>query len=358
MSTARGQSESLNGIQYLRGVAALMVVVHHARHYYGTVPTWSNFGSAGVDIFFIISGFIMVHATRNFDPALNRRLQALDFFARRAIRIIPLYWLALLIQNRHTLRRGTTDPSVAYDFAFIPRFSESYPGEIYPSLIVGWTLNFEIFFYILFGASIIFGSRKYLVLVCTILLLVTVGQIWKLDSAPWRIWTGSMLGEFALGVGVYIVFAQKKWVPHTNISAALLVVGFILLALPNGPVPRLIADGTISALIVWSGLHVGRALKPQKILTILGDASYSIYLTHVFVLPYCYKIFNRLNLSEPTPTNIVFVLAACVIACSIVGVIIYYVVEKPLLKKMTALWRHIGQPSQSALARKASQPSA
>lgn len=123
-----------------------MVVVHHARHYYGLVPTWTNFGSAGVDIFFIISGFIMVHATRNFDPTSNSLHQAIDFFVRIAIRIIPLYWLALLFLNRHILRNGTADASLAYDFLFIPRFNPSHADDIFPSLMAGWTLNIEMFF--------------------------------------------------------------------------------------------------------------------------------------------------------------------------------------------------------------------
>lgn len=347
MPNVHNKGESFYGIQYLRGIAALMVVVHHARHYFGAVPTWSYFGSAGVDIFFIISGFIMVHATRNFDPASNRIYQALDFFVRRAIRIVPLYWLALLFLNRHILRNGTADTGLINDFLFIPRFNPSHGGEIFPSLIVGWTLNFEMFFYIIFGFSIIFGKGKYLASVLTLLALVAAGQLWDFQhSAVLRVWTGNILGEFALGMGIYLIVSQKNWTPRPIVTAGLFALSFVWLAIPNGAIPRLLADGLPSALIVWSGLLLGRIIRPMKALTLLGDASYSIYLTHVFTLPHCYKVLNRLQLSEPTATNIVVALTLCTVASAVVGITVYYLVEKPLLRTMTALWQNKGRVIQ------------
>lgn len=216
-----------------------MVVAHHARHYYQEASTWSDFGGAGVDIFFIISGFIMVHATHNFDLAGSRRELAVDFFVRRAIRIVPLYWLALLFQNRHALRQGNFDFSLLHDFLFIPRLSQVLPNEVLPSLIVGWTLNFEMFFYVLFGAAILFGGRKYLALTFSLFLLVLAGQIWKFDSAPLRVWTSGMLGEFALGVGVYFLLSRKAWAPRPIVAALVLAAGVGWLAVPNGAIPRL-----------------------------------------------------------------------------------------------------------------------
>ncbi|PZP90666.1 MAG: hypothetical protein DI587_38015 [Variovorax paradoxus] len=106
MSKAFGQGESFEGIQYLRALAAIMVVGHHATAFFGGVSGWSNFGMTGVDIFFVISGFIMVHATYGLDPNGNRAQQAADFFVRRLIRVVPLYWLALAYMNRADIRRG------------------------------------------------------------------------------------------------------------------------------------------------------------------------------------------------------------------------------------------------------------
>lgn len=172
---------------------------------------------------------------------------------------------------------------------------------------------------------------------------MNAGQLWKFqDSAVLRVWTGGLLGEFALGIGVYLVLAQSKWTPRPMVATGVFALSFAWLAIPNGAIPRLLADGMPAALIVWSGLHLGRAIRPQKLLTLLGDASYSIYLTHVFVLPHCYKIFNRLQLSEPTAINIAVALTLCTVASAIVGVIVFYLVDKPLLRTMTALWRNRG----------------
>jgi exopolysaccharide production protein ExoZ len=238
------------------------------------VPTWSIFGSAGVDIFFIISGFIMVHATRKVAADGDRLYQATDFLVRRAIRIVPLYWLALLFQDRYLVRNGTADMALLYDFAFIPRFNPMHDGEILPSLIVGWTLNFEVFFYILFGAAIMFGRRKHLVLAVMILALVVAGKIFDLKgSAVLRVWSSELLGEFALGMGVYLFVSQRRWMPGAVMAVLVMLGGFAVLAVPNGPVPRLLADGIPAALIVWSGVNVGRALHRRKVWALLGDAS-------------------------------------------------------------------------------------
>nr|WP_145546204.1 acyltransferase [Variovorax boronicumulans] len=338
--TAALNAESFDGIQYLRAVAALMVVVHHARHYYGDVSGWPIFGSAGVDIFFIISGFIMVHATRQLETDGGRLQAATDFLVRRLIRIVPLYWLALAFQDRYLVRSGVADISLLQDFLFLPRFNPMHGGDILPSLIVGWTLNFEMFFYVVFALAILFGQRKHLALVLMLLVLVVAGQVLDVEkSAVLRVWTSGLLGEFALGMGVYIFVNHRHWAPSATVASIGLIAGFMALALPNGAVPRLLADGIPAALIVWSGVHVGRAMPRWRLWALLGDASYSIYLVHVFTLPYCYRLFNHLHLAEPTPLNVAIALTFSTVASAAVGVVVYRLIEKPLLEKMMVMWR-------------------
>ena len=82
------QGRTLEGVQYLRGVAALMVVVHHARGYFGVeAADWSTFGSRGVDVFFVISGFIMAFVTQRYQPDVSRWPQVRDFLVKRVIRV-------------------------------------------------------------------------------------------------------------------------------------------------------------------------------------------------------------------------------------------------------------------------------
>jgi peptidoglycan/LPS O-acetylase OafA/YrhL len=350
MSNARSHGESFDGIQYLRAIAALMVVAHHARYYFGHVG-WSNVGMTGVDIFFIISGFIMVHATRDVSPLIGPKQQALDFFVRRAIRVIPLYWLALLYNSKRAIAEGSVGPGFIYDFLFFPRSNPDHAGAIMPSLPLGWTLNYEIVFYLLFGLSILFGSRRYVVLVSSIVAIVLAGTLWQFESVPLIFWTSSVFGEFALGVGVYFLVSGRKFAPSTTVAALVLLASFVGIALPNQGISRLFADGIFAAFIVWSGVYFARAIRPIKALGLLGDASYSIYLTHPFTLGPCYKMLNALGLSAPTPFNIVIALTFCTVASAGVGVAVHFLVEKPLLKWMLGIWRNRqGMRSRPALS--------
>lgn len=340
MSSIRSHGESFDGIQYLRGFAALMVAAQHARFYFGSVSAgWTDFGSTGVDIFFIISGFIMVHATRDASNFTGARYQALDFLIRRAIRVVPLYWLALLYNSKRAIVENSVAPGFINDFLFIPRENSERGGEIAPSLPMGWTLNYEMVFYIIFAVAILFGTRRYFVLASSVLAVVLAGVLWEFQSVPLIFWTNSVFGEFAIGIGVYFFYKSKRWTPSTPMAALLVVVGFAGLALPNQEVPRILADGVFAALVVWSALHLARAIKPQRLLSLLGDASYSIYLTHAFALGISYKFLNLLSFSAPTPFNISFVLTFCVLASAIVGIVVHFAVEKPMLKWMLNIWR-------------------
>ena len=144
-------NDHLLSIQYLRAVAALMVVFHHIIN----AKPWlfnplENYPSlaTGVDIFFVISGFIMYVAARNEAP--------LEFLKKRIIRIVPLYWVATLafVIVKTKLHIFSLTPEdwlhIAKSLAFIPHHDPTNPGKIWPYLIQGWTLNYEMFFYLIF----------------------------------------------------------------------------------------------------------------------------------------------------------------------------------------------------------------
>ena len=140
--------DQYEGIQALRFVAALLVVLMHSTHYASErllidVPIFSN-GGAGVDIFFVISGFVMVIAS---NPLINRPDGWRLFVARRLIRIVPLYWLLLSVKVLTILlfpallRDSTFDPiAIISSYLFLPSYNNE--GEIAPILYVGWSLNF------------------------------------------------------------------------------------------------------------------------------------------------------------------------------------------------------------------------
>ena len=148
-------------IQILRALAALLVVFHHARYqirdfeafFYGGI--WQS-GQAGVDIFFVISGFIMWVTTH------DRRTTPLQFLTNRIVRIVPLYWLLTLTVAAAcliapSLFRGVVlaPEHVVKSLFFIPDFYPGMPTHIWPLLLPGWTLNYEMIFYVVFAVALL-----------------------------------------------------------------------------------------------------------------------------------------------------------------------------------------------------------
>lgn len=148
------QSE-IYSVQILRGVAALLVVARHAAKQLSADPENAFIlGQFGVDIFFVISGFVIFLAGRNSSPA--------HFLKRRFIRVVPMYWLVLALVVGMRMAHGHLVsqyfiPNTLLSFLFVP--SEIADGAIFPPIVVGWTLNFEMFFYAVFAVSLCFASR-------------------------------------------------------------------------------------------------------------------------------------------------------------------------------------------------------
>jgi exopolysaccharide production protein ExoZ len=219
-------------IEALRGIAAVQVLLSHVSP--------AKFGHAwGVDLFFLISGYVMVGASEDTpSPGV--------FLARRISRIIPLYWLATIAVFVLTLIVPHAFASTKADLldlirslAFIPYVKASGLAE--PVLYVGWTLNYEMFFYALFAASL-FLSRNVgrLAVVIALVILSGAGFAIRPTGVIAEFYTGWRLLEFALGVGLAAIGGDQ--------------LNAILRRIPVGP------------------------------LATLGAASYAIYLTHPFAL--------------------------------------------------------------------------
>ena len=202
-------------IQYLRGIAALMVVWHHAR---GQVPEIAQlfpnaFGASGVDLFFVISGFIMaVTASQSTQGPWH-------FWRRRLIRVVPLYWaLTLLMVGAWLIRPAlfkTLSPSwstLAQSLLFIPHFSASFPDKVWPLLVPGWSLNYEMFFYGIFGLTLALPQRLRVPAMSLFLLaMVSAGYLLEpLVSAAQSVYFSPLLLEFLLGVWIGSLWLQGQ----------------------------------------------------------------------------------------------------------------------------------------------------
>jgi exopolysaccharide production protein ExoZ len=337
-------------IQYLRGIAAVMVVWHHTRvqipAFYVLLP--GSFGASGVDIFFVISGFIMQITTA------RTRVTPVEFMVRRIIRIVPMYW-ALTIGMvliwcvvPNLFKTLEIEPSALIrSLLFIPNFSSAFPGNIFPLLIPGWTLNYEMFFYVLFSAGLFFNPRfGLIVLTITIVLLVVTGIAFgPFEHAASIFYTSPVLLEFLAGVLMGEIWRRFHTKYNRNWGIFLFITGWILL-IGNGEL------GLSKYLtILGASLIVAGSLAPVFLkissgkLKMLGDATYSIYLTHIFTLGLTRFIWLHTIGSKNTSIDAATYATTSMLLCVGVGVYVYLHIEKPTTRYLNAkYWNtvHIG----------------
>lgn len=323
-------------IQYLRAIAALMVVFHHAREQFSWVkdayPT--EIGGAGVDVFFVVSGFIMVFITFAKPTTPN------DFLMRRIIRIVPLYWIftlllvALVLLAPSLFRSVRFEPGhVIQSLLFIPHYGPD--GRLNPILSLGWTLNYEMFFYLVF-ASLFFLRQSIRIAVIAAIFagLVVAGMVYPGKSGFWHFLTNSVLLEFVFGMALADLVTRGIRISRGPSLLLFLagLVNFVLVGwlMPENLLIRAVEFGAPAILMAAGLVFLERAggLGQVKGLRIIGDASYSLYLSHIFTLGALRWIWSRLDLPE---SALLFTLAGLV-ACTAAGVIIHLLVERPILR--------------------------
>ncbi len=300
-------------IHYLRAVAAIMVVVYHAfshRLIVADNDLHIRWLKDGIAIFFVISGFVMVVSTS------RETFNAAEFLQRRLARIVPLYWFATLWFAAAT---GIRDwPHLLASLFFVPQTDPVTGGATLPIVDVGWTLNYEMAFYALFALSMLLPRRIAIWALCLALaLLAGPAGMLKLGM-PASFYVQPYWWEFIAGM----------LIAHLGLRAPLwcLPLGFVLLAIGPLFVPmRLLAISLPAALIVASARSLDGILREWTVPTLLGDASYAIYLTHLFVL---LPLILRFG-SSGNPA-VMFVLS--VFGGVAVGIAVHLGVERPLAR--------------------------
>jgi peptidoglycan/LPS O-acetylase OafA/YrhL len=336
-SSPPGRGE-IQSIQALRAVAALSVLVGHTvLEAASNTSTQAVFNVGpllnGVDLFFVISGFIMYHTS----SAEFGRPGALGrFIWRRAIRVVPLYWLFTtlillpLIASPAMLRSTTFDWwAAASSYLFIPYARES--GRIAPLLSLGWTLNYEVFFYGLFGLALLLPRKQGVgALVGVLIALVLLGAtiVRPEAPAPVRFWTDPIILEFVAGVGLGIVFrrvGKSRASAVAAVAVCLAAVGILSVGTATG-LPRIAAAGLPATMIVFAALFLlpskwERGV-PQWVL-LLGASSYALYLSHRFVLRLATLAAERFGISTEA-----YVAGTCM-ASILVAVTVFKLIEVP-----------------------------
>jgi exopolysaccharide production protein ExoZ len=306
--------EFLNNLQALRAYAAATVVfVHLSQVYRSAAP----FGLYGVDIFFVLSGFIMA--------MLSTREQA-DFLTRRLIRIVPLYWICTIgvfsvawvwPELLHSTR--TDWGNLFKSLFFIPYRKES--GAVQPLLFLGWTLNYEVFFYFIFGVVLRLRlPRPSMWVSLLILSLPVLGMLFHPGSLPWAFYLDPIVLDFLLGIGVY----------HLTLTACSLLL-LPVMEMTFGVAHRQILLGLPAAALVFCAVRLERAeyVVRNKFVLLIGNASYVLYLTHPYVLQFGEKVL-RMDSVRSVPERVVLG-ALLIVPAVLVACVIHVYIEMPVM---------------------------
>jgi peptidoglycan/LPS O-acetylase OafA/YrhL len=335
-------------IQALRGIAALLVVCFHLvpiEEKYGVgisvLPIFFKHGMFGVDLFFVISGFIMTSITKGqFQSASN----ASNFLYHRVSRIYPAYWFySALVLIVFLIRPEWVNNAQGNQVNILSSFL-LWPESTLPLINVGWTLIHEVYFYIVFSILLLFLSEKRLGLALFLWgVVVVVANVRAVFNNPvLNIVTHPLTLEFIAGCFLAIYFRKDTgWKFAVILAISSAIVSIVLAGLNKSEIPsgwwRVGIYGVPAAAILYCLVVAEREnIVLNRYLAKLGDASYSIYLAHVLVLSAVGRVLYALSISHPIPNAVmVIVLCLCVIAS---GLISYRIIERPLLKASRKLF--------------------
>ncbi len=334
-------------IQILRFLAALAVVAFHVL---GAPPkgfevpdsalTFAlSYGGRGVDLFFVISGFVIFYATH------SSKLTPAEFLRRRVERIVPLYFFVIFAVTMLAITLpaifGTpgwyTPRHILKSLAFIA-FTD---GDM-PVVYVGWSLEYEMYFYLATALLMALTRDVWRNIVVTFSAIAIVGQISGVTTAlgNYAFFADPMVLEFVLGVIVGWVFVNGRIGWPMPLAAACAVAAVLV----SDPANRVIVSGVPAACLVAAAAWLSRKRVdpawPERALARLGDASYSIYLAQVETVSLASKFVA--SMLPAIPPLLLLVVTSCIVVA--LGLALNILVERPLL----TLCRRVGGPVRAA----------
>lgn len=334
-----------NSLQAGRAIAAFFVLWHHlsgafaSEKYFRTnlfsVPL--DLGMLGVLYFFVLSGFLITHIH---SVDVNQPTEFVPYLKKRAIRIYPIYWLVFALALTGILmlpERSELPTSFTFVKALllVPMDKAAVGGTGAPIVIVAWTLQYEVFFYFLFGMAIL---SRYLMSACVVFLLgCSVANLFIPLPFPLAFMASSHVASFAIGVIVALAFnrlAMRK-------NAAWMLLGVTLpFFLLGGHYEmhhetQLLILSVLAAFILFSLLQLeraGQSLSGGKCLQLCGDASYSLYLLHYPLISLLCKMAVMCGLSDKGPLVDIASFIALFSICVIASIVLHVYFEKPSIR--------------------------
>ena len=345
----------INSIQFLRGFAALAVVVHHTggyvkRYFEPTLLFEDKFsiGFAGVDLFFVISGFIIHFTSKNY---LNNPSKLKEYLKKRFIRVYPIYWiittilfisswLIVEILDKNIFSIGYPNTLIAYiqTYLLLPLHFAINP--------VTWTLSYELFFYLCFAILII--SKRLWIIPALILavsfynIFINIPEIVEVKLNYFNFIFSGYNFEFMFGFLIYPLHEKIKL--SNIISVILLIISISIIALFGYDIgdydsyKRVLTFGLPSGLILLSLLNLenNNAISFPKITLTLGDASYALYLIHFPMMLLMNKIPQILGYNFSAIQEVwysYFIIISMVIS----SIYVHKWIEMPVAKKLNSL---------------------
>jgi exopolysaccharide production protein ExoZ len=328
-------------IQALRALSALAVAFYHVGHDAignggdprGVIRALINFmpWQASVDVFFVISGFVIVHSS----GALFARPGAPGIFLRRRLtRIIPLYWImttafiAVLLLNRAQIHGDIGGPVyLLASYLFIP-----FPrpdGLVQPAFGLGWTLNYEMFFYLVITPFLAFPrTRAVATVIVLCAVLVACGRVFGFANPQLHFWSNSIILDFLAGMLLAQALAAGIRLPAAS-RYALVALAVIELHLSRNvsPAYRPLVFGIPALIFVGAACLGTTTARPGRFATLLiflGDASYAMYLVHPFIMRGFSILWHRFH-AQNEIAGIIYILAGLAVAQACAAILHVYV---------------------------------
>ncbi|HAO1513936.1 TPA: acyltransferase family protein [Escherichia coli] len=311
-------------IHYLRGVAALFVVLFHLRSIIAGAYAQENLGDIlfdygyfGVDLFFMISGFVIVFSTQN-DSSIK------SFAIKRFFRIYPIYLIAILISYALSINSYTTSDLYKSLFFIQYDYSSIAPFYGYSMVSAAWTLSYEVVFYFIFTISMLI-SHKFRAFVCSVFILTlfvinnfifnnsgdysayaSINITGPLESIV-KITSSQMMIEFVIGMLMCNVFLfiknnitiKRNFISPLQILALLLSIIMIISPPEYGHGIDKVGIGCFILILSFLSIEITNGMRTYRILMFFANISYSLYLSHLVV----YNALNKYMYSIPYISN-------------------------------------------------------
>lgn len=353
----------INSIQYLRFFAAFIVVAAHSGlGMYGITGRVTNLGGFGVDVFFVISGFIMPFII--YGPPSNEkripRYGGFEFLWLRISRIWPMYFLATMaVVYLGYMVANSMISDVRADFAY--HFNGKMLDPVWiiesltfthglnaPILGLGWTLQVEFIFYSTIAFLLLFTRTIGHLMIGLVLAFMAGNAITMLfpTNTYSTSYSNPMLMEFAYGFVIYSLLSKgiklSKWIAIA--SLALSIPLFLILDSLDSPSSaslyyRALIWGGIAFIVVYAAISIEHLMPESKTLKLLGDSSYSLYLTHYTVVPVVVHYWTKYGLETRISTTAYLLLV--LVLCHAVAVMVHLIFESPTNRLVRRVGREI-----------------